>query len=120
MRGIDPLIAHTLFRLDHGGTVGNIVAESGFSHRHLAQTFSEAVGLSPKSYGRLRRFNRVLDCLHSAPIAALAAIAAAEGYADQAHMTREFHAIAGVTPGRLPVDRTRLGVPSADLELTCP
>lgn len=99
VRGIDPLIAHALFRLDHGVAVGDVVVESGFSHRHLARTFTEAVGLSPKTYCRLRRFNHTLDHLRSAPNTTLADVSAAEGYADQAHMTREFRAIAGVTPG---------------------
>lgn len=100
VRGIDPLIAQALFRLDRGGAVGDVVTESGFSHRHLARTFAEAVGVAPKTYGRLVRFNRALERLHGAPTASLADIAMAEGYADQAHMTREFREFAGLTPGR--------------------
>lgn len=74
--------------------------ESGFSHRHIVRVFTEAVGVPPKTYLRLRRFNRALEHLHAAPEAALADVAASVGYADQAHMTREFQAFAGLTPGR--------------------
>lgn len=100
LRGIDPLIARALHHFDAGMSVGDLVAESGFSHRHIAQVFSEGVGVPPKTYIRLRRFNSALDHLHGAPEASLADVAAAEGYADQAHMTREFQAIGGLTPGR--------------------
>lgn len=100
LRGIDPLIAHSLFRFDRGAPVAEVVADTGFSHRHLARTFADAVGLTPKAYCRLRRFDRALGRLHARPDEALAEIAVAEGYSDQAHMTREFRAIAGLPPGR--------------------
>ncbi|WP_114391285.1 helix-turn-helix domain-containing protein [Notoacmeibacter marinus] len=99
LHGIDPLIAHALLHFDRGVPVGDVVADTGFSHRHLARTFADAVGLTPKAYSRLRRFNRALERLHTRPNEALAEIAAVEGYSDQAHMTRDFRAIAGVPPG---------------------
>ena len=100
LRSIDPLVAETLFRLDLGMPVGRIVAESGFSHRHIVRVFTESVGVPPKTYFRLGRFNRTLRHLHAAPHAALADVAALMGYADQAHMSREFHEFAGLTPRR--------------------
>ncbi|MGI9288381.1 MAG: helix-turn-helix domain-containing protein [Pseudomonadales bacterium] len=98
-QGINPLIAQSLLRFDHGVSVGDVVVESGFSHRHLTRTFKTTVGLSPKTYCRLQRFNCALNHLHSVPNVTLTDISTANGYADQAHMTREFRAIAGVAPG---------------------
>jgi dihydrofolate reductase len=66
----------------------------------VVKVFREAVGVSPKTYLRLGRFNRTLHRLHATGTASLADIAAENGFSDQAHMTREFGAIAGVTPGR--------------------
>jgi len=66
----------------------------------LVRTFEQAVGLKPKTYARLRRFDRVLARHAAEPDASWADIAAAEGYTDQAHLSREFRAFAGVTPGR--------------------
>jgi AraC-like DNA-binding protein len=100
VRGVHPLVAHALARLRIGAGVAAVVEESGYSHRHLAHTFEEAVGLTPKTYGRVQRFGRVLDRLNASPGVSLADIAAAESYADQAHMSRDFKAFAGVTPGR--------------------
>lgn len=95
----DQMTAYILKRFSGGASVGDVVAEVGCSHRHLAGRFAEITGLKPKTYQRLRRFNRALDRLHREPSSALADIAAAAGYADQAHFGREFVAIAGLTPG---------------------
>ena len=100
VRGLDPLVAHALARLGARAGVGTMVAESGYSHRHVARSFRATVGLEPKTYGRLVRFGRVLGRCHAQPTAGWADIAAAEGYADQAHMSREFREFAGVSPGR--------------------
>jgi AraC-like DNA-binding protein len=100
IRGINPLVAHSLERLAATVRIGDVVAESGFSHRYFARTFAEAVGLPPKTYYRILRFGRVLRRLKSDPETGWADLAIAEGYADQAHMNREFREFAGVTPGQ--------------------
>ncbi len=97
---VSPLIARALARFDAGDAVGAVVADSGYSHRHVVRTFEQAAGLTPKTYCRLRRFGRVLERFQATPENPWADIAAAEGYADQAHLSREFRAFAGVTPGQ--------------------
>lgn len=72
--------------------------ESGFSPKHFTALFRAAVGLTPKHYSRLQRFNTVLRCLASGERLNLAACAANAGYSDQAHLTREFREFAGMTP----------------------
>jgi transcriptional regulator GlxA family with amidase domain len=56
------------------------------------------VGLSPKTAARVIRFDRALGLLRGG--VPLAEVAAACGYYDQAHFTREFRALAETTPGR--------------------
>jgi AraC-like DNA-binding protein len=97
-RGLHPAVAHALGRLHAGAGVGAIVDETGYSQRHFFGLFRSAVGLGPKVYGRVQRFQGALTQIASAPSAADAAAAA--GYSDQAHMTREFRAFAGLSPGR--------------------
>jgi AraC-like DNA-binding protein len=99
MRGINPLIARAVARLDGAGRVGDAVRDCGWSHRQFTKVFRETVGLGPKTYSRLMRFGRTLDRLTAEPQLAWADLAAVEGYADQAHFTREFRAFAGVSPG---------------------
>ena len=80
----------------------NIVAtDLGVSERHLRRVFREAVGVSPKEFARLVRFNRALRAAHENDGESWASIAAAAGYYDQAHLIGEFHSISGVTPRAL-------------------
>lgn len=99
LRGLNPLIIQALDRFRLSAPVGDVVAESGYSHRYFSRIFTEAVGLSPKKYCRVQRFGRVLDRMQRAPDINWADLAYAEGYADQAHMTREFRAFTTLTPG---------------------
>lgn len=99
LRRIDPRVAHALAAFDLGTSVAVVARDLDISHRHFTQLFRTAVGLAPKSWCRLRRFGRALDRLAGEPEIAWAELAAAEGYADQAHFTREFRAFAGLAPG---------------------
>jgi AraC-like DNA-binding protein len=81
----------------HGTTpVAALTRELRCSRRHLASRFREEVGLTPKAFARVVRFRRAADLLRDGRD--LAATAAACGYADQAHMHRDFKALAGITP----------------------
>ena len=62
--------------------------------RALQRWFARHVGLSPRAWLRLRRFQSAFETLPGE--ASLAGHAAAQGFADQAHMAREFRALAGV------------------------
>lgn len=97
--GVPPLVAHALRRLAAGDRVGALVADTGLSHRHVARVFEEAAGIGPKTFGRLMRFRRALRRCRRCPEAGWAEIAATGGFADQAHLGREFLAFAGITPG---------------------
>ena len=55
-------------------------------------------GLNPKHYFRIRRFNAAVRRLAAKDGTALSGVAAAAGYSDQAHLSREFREFAGVAP----------------------
>jgi AraC-like DNA-binding protein len=78
--------------------VGDVQRASGYSPRHFIALFRSAVGLNPKHYYRIRRFNSAVRSLAAGKGAGLSDIAAACGYSDQAHLTREFREFAGVVP----------------------
>jgi AraC-like DNA-binding protein len=99
---VRPDVARAWRRLvETHGTLGveAVARELGCSRRHLAARFGEELGLSPKRLARVLRFRRAHALLGERPGTPLAGLAAECGYADQAHLTREFRALAGVTPG---------------------
>jgi AraC-like DNA-binding protein len=79
--------------------IRDVTRAAGLSRRRLAQLFREQVGLTPKLYCRLRRFQRlVCQIARGAPVD-WAELAASGGFADQAHMAHEFRDFSGLTPG---------------------
>jgi AraC-like DNA-binding protein len=102
---VHPDVAHVYRRLlAAGGTVpvGTLIAEVGWSARYLTDRFRTEVGLKPKEAARVTRFDRARRRL--APGVRLADVAADAGYFDQAHLAREFHALAGCSPSRWMAD----------------
>jgi len=99
LRRVDPRIAFALAGLRGNAPVAAVAVACDLSHRHFTQRFREAVGLAPKAWCRVQRFGCALDRLAAEPDIAWAELAAAEGYADQAHFAREFRALAGLSPG---------------------
>jgi AraC-like DNA-binding protein len=70
----------------------------GLSERRLTELFSTHVGMTPKAFGRVRRFQRALAHLLRRPSVAWTDLAIVCGYYDQSHMIRDFRAFAGLTP----------------------
>lgn len=78
-----------------------LAREVGYSRQHLARRFRAEFGLSPKLAARVMRFDRAHRMLQATPaFVSLAGVAAACGYADQSHLTRDFTAFAGCSPTR--------------------
>jgi AraC-like DNA-binding protein len=86
--------------VDSGGAVPirRIAGEVGWSHKHLIARFKRQVGLPPKTAARLVRFERAQRRLDRRGQTSWADIAAESGYADQAHLVREFRDFTGTTP----------------------
>jgi AraC-like DNA-binding protein len=82
--------------------IASIAERLGWSRKHLAGSFSNAIGIGPKTLSRIVRFNRALGLSRQQTVD-WAGIAADCGYADQAHLVREFRDLAGETPTALSV-----------------
>jgi len=96
---VHPDVAYAYDRVvDSGGrvTVADLAGEIGWSARHLTNRFRAEVGLRPKEAARVTRFDRARRGLYTG--ARLTDVAARAGYFDQAHFTREFHALSGLSP----------------------
>jgi AraC-like DNA-binding protein len=79
-------------------SVGEMARGAGMSPRTLQRWFAANVGLPPRRYLRLLRFQKAFERVPDD--ASLAAHAADQGFADQAHMAREFRAMAGMPANR--------------------
>jgi AraC-like DNA-binding protein len=93
-----PQVRWALEQLDRGARVGNVAAELGWSMPRLRAAFAAEVGLGPKRWARVRRVQRVLRALEEQGVTSWAELALHAGYADQAHLAREFREITGVPP----------------------
>ncbi|RMI38391.1 helix-turn-helix transcriptional regulator [Streptomyces triticirhizae] len=85
-----------------GRTVAETARGLGLSERQLHRRSLAAFGYSPKTLTRVLRMRRALASARGG--VPLARVAAEVGYADQAHLSREFRALAGVPVGRLLAD----------------
>ncbi|MFD5436327.1 helix-turn-helix domain-containing protein [Kitasatospora sp. NPDC127067] len=87
-------------RRSHGALpVAELARETGWSARHLQERFRRETGLTPKAAARVMRFDRARRLLAAAdPPPRLAELAVRCGYFDQAHLAREFRALAGAAP----------------------
>lgn len=95
--GLHPAIAEALTGMGPTARITAIRAHSGLSRRQFDALFREGVGLTPKRCQRLVRFRAALTQLSKDT--ALADIALAAGFSDQAHFQNDFRDITGVTPG---------------------
>lgn len=96
--GIRQGLVHHAADLLERATVGDVSTQLGVSERHLRRVFQDSIGVNPKAYARLKRFDRAVFCALEDLGASWSGVAVEAGYYDQAHLIAEFHSIAGTTP----------------------
>jgi AraC-like DNA-binding protein len=79
-------------------TVANIAKELGITPRHVQRRFLAAVGITPKRFIRVVRFARAWQAASMSEADAWADLALEHGFADQAHLVREFRAFGAEPP----------------------
>jgi AraC-like DNA-binding protein len=100
-----PALAQWILRRRGRTTVEHLACAAGVSRQHLTRAFREAVGISPKVYCRLARFQSSLAFARRGADVDWARVAMEMGYADQSHMIAEFKEFSSLTPHRLAVER---------------
>ena len=86
-----------LARSRGGARISALAKDIGWSRKHLVNRFRSELGLAPKPIARLMRFHEACR-LAQTQATGWAGIAAESGYADQAHLAREFSVLAGEPP----------------------
>ncbi len=82
--------------------IAQLAEELGYSARQLQRKLNDIIGLSPRLYQRLCRFEKALEFIRvssGSEKIGWATIALNSGYSDQSHFIRDFHEFAGCTPG---------------------
>ncbi|MFD5892503.1 helix-turn-helix domain-containing protein [Streptomyces sp. NPDC060366] len=78
--------------------VGAVAAELGWSRRYLTERFRGEVGLSPKTFARVLRFEQAHELATAHDPLPWADVATVSGYADQAHLVRDWREFTGRSP----------------------
>lgn len=97
-----PAVALALARFGrnpHRVSIAATAREAEVSAKKLIALFAEQVGMTPKSYLRVARFQRVLARVHTATSVDWMEEVERHGYYDQPHFIREFKQFSGFTPG---------------------
>lgn len=89
---------HGLVRVD------DVASKFGKSRRQLERAFLQTVGVPLKFFCTLSRLRHAADLIVHPSARSLTTVAHDAGYSDQAHMTRDFTRLAGVSPGQLQHD----------------
>ena len=70
----------------------------GYSHKHFIHMFKKQVGLTPKGYQKIIRFQKTIQDIESQTTINWSNIAYESGYYDQAHFINDFRKLSGFSP----------------------
>jgi len=91
-----------LERLGHGANdIGKLSSEANLSRRRFIEVFTAEVGMTPKLFSRVQRFQRALLLAQHQASPAWSQVALECGYFDQSHLIRDFAAFTGFSPSEL-------------------
>jgi methylphosphotriester-DNA--protein-cysteine methyltransferase len=96
-----PAVEHALKVFDRRElpvSVAEVTEQTGLSARRFIEVFRDKVGLTPKLYSRIQRFQQVIHTLHKLEEPDLAEVALSCGYFDQAHFIHDFREFSGLNP----------------------
>lgn len=97
----DPIAAYATETIVEGrglDSISSISAQVGVSDRRLERRFKRAVGVSPKTFSRIVRFQAVVNAVQLSQTPNLLDTALSFGYYDQSHLIRDFKEFSGDSP----------------------
>ncbi|GFE83845.1 AraC family transcriptional regulator [Steroidobacter agaridevorans] len=100
---IDGVVQHIETHRGHL-RIDDVAARFGKSRRQMERVFLQTVGVPLKFFCMISRLRHAADLIVHPASRSLTAAAHDAGYSDQAHMTRDFTRLAGVSPGQLRAD----------------
>lgn len=102
-RSLEPnrMISFAINQLQHSPqflAIRDLAGTIGITQKHLITQFQRMVGLRPKSFARVCKFQKVVNLIEQTNRIEWSAIAYECGYYDQAHFIKEFHSFSGLNP----------------------
>ena len=97
---------HQFLQRAQAPSVSQVVGQVGFSQRRFIEIFDNEVGLTPKRFCRVSRFQKVIRTAHAQGELNWTQLALGCGYYDQAHFIHDFQSFAGITPSEYLERRT--------------
>jgi transcriptional regulator GlxA family with amidase domain len=96
-----PAAAAIRLAVERGGLVRveSLARRLGTGRRQLERLYRDRVGIPPKLFLRILRFQRALGSIRDARPGGWAQVAVALGFYDQSHLIRDFRELAGRAPG---------------------
>jgi transcriptional regulator GlxA family with amidase domain len=95
------------FRRLPNRAVSSVTDQIGLSERRFIRLFAEQVGLTPKLFCRVQRFQKVLRHIARSSSIDWTEIALSCGYFDQAHFIHDFRAFSGINPSLYVTNKTQ-------------
>jgi AraC-like DNA-binding protein len=92
--------AREKFSKRHTVSMASLAHEIGLSQRRFIELFVAQIGLPPKAFYRVRRFQRILEMVHASRDVEWVQVALDSGYYDQAHFNHDFREFSGLTPSQ--------------------
>jgi AraC-like DNA-binding protein len=96
-----PTIDYALAKLQHSPgttTIAALTRDMGISPRRLSELFQDHIGVSPKLYCRIQRFQQAVQLMHRGADIHWAELALTCGYYDQSHFANDFRVFSGLSP----------------------
>jgi AraC-like DNA-binding protein len=87
-------------------SVSTVMAAIGLSQKRFIERFAAEVGLTPKRFCRVRRFQRAIALAHAGRAVDWTSVALDCGYYDQSHLIHDFREFSGLTPTEYTAART--------------
>lgn len=105
--GKEDLIRHSITQLiGNQNNIAEIIGQTGYSHRYFIEMFTNYVGLSPKQYQRIVRFNKVLQLIKDNKMINWTQLSLDCGYFDQAHFIKDFKNFSGINPNEYLISKS--------------
>lgn len=98
---VNPCVDYAVGRIvsDPGSvSIAELTGKVGYSQKHFISMFTRQIGITPKSYLKLMRFQKTIGMIETDPEPDWTRIALDAGFYDQAHFIHDFKIFSGFTP----------------------